>query len=216
MLQFVLDNAASVPEAIKLLESIQVVMGEALGHKASLHLAIEDATGDSAIAEWVNGKMIIHHGRQYWVMTNDPPFDQQLALLAGKDFSNPSSDTLLPGNVKATDRFQRSAYFLAMLPKPKSEREAISGVMAIARNASVPFGAPYAGFGIYNTKYRTAMNLNDRRYYFELANAPNVVWADLSKFDLKPNAPVMMLDPDNVHLSGDVSKSFEKQSKALF
>lgn len=216
MLQYVLDNSASVSEAITLLEGVQVVMAEARGHKASLHLALEDATGDSAIVEWVNGQKTVHHGRQYQVMTNDPPFDQQLALLAVRDFSNPSSDTPLPGNVKATDRFQRAAYFLAMLPNPQSEREAISGVMAIARNASVPFGAPYAQFGIYNTEYRTAMNLTDRRYYFELSNAPNVVWAELSEFDLKAGAPVMMLDPDNVQLSGDVSKSFEKQPKAPF
>lgn len=48
----------------------------------------------------------------------------------------------LPGNVNAVDRFQRAAYYSALLPKPKSEREAIAGVMAIMRNVSVPFGAP--------------------------------------------------------------------------
>jgi penicillin V acylase-like amidase (Ntn superfamily) len=216
MLQYVLDLASTVPEALKVLEEVQVVMGAARGHKASLHLALADASGDSAVVEWVNGKRTVHHGRQYRVMTNDPPFDQQLALLAGKDFSKPSSDTPLPGNVKATDRFQRAAYFLEMLPEPKSEREAISGVMAIARNASVPFGAPYAQFGIYNTEYRTAMNLKETRYYFELSNAPNVVWADLSKFDLSPGAPTLMIDPDDVALAGDISNKFQRQPKAPF
>jgi choloylglycine hydrolase len=102
-----------------------------------------------------------------------------------------------------------------MLPKPKSEREAVASVLAIARNVSVPFGAPYAGFGIYNTEYRTAMNLTDRRYFFELTTAPNVIWADLGKFNLAPGAPVMALDPDNIALSGDVTGKFRK-AKAPF
>jgi choloylglycine hydrolase len=216
MLQFVLDTATTVAEALAALETVQVAMVEARGHKSSLHLALHDATGDSAVIEWVGGRKTVHHGRQYRIMTNDPPFDQQLALLRERDFSRPSSDMPLPGNVKATDRFQRAAYFLQMLPDPRSEREAISGVMAIARNASVPFGAPYAGFGIYNTEYRTAMNVTARNYYFELATAPNVVWMSLSGFDFSPGAPVLMLDPDDVRLSGDVTGRFQRVPAAPF
>jgi penicillin V acylase-like amidase (Ntn superfamily) len=216
MLQYVLDNATNVSEAITLLEGVQVAMAEARGHKASLHLALEDASGDSAIIEWVGGVKTVHHGRQYRIMTNDPPFDQQLALLREKDFSKPTSDTPLPGNVKATDRFQRAAYYLQIMPQPASEREAISGVMAIARNASVPFGAPYAGFGIYNTEYRTAMNLTDGNYYFELSNAPNVIWMNLAKLDFDPGAPVLMLDPNDLALAGNVTGKFQTLLKAPF
>jgi len=141
-------------------------------------------------------------------MTNDPPYDQQLALLQGLDFSYPSSDTPLPGNVAPTDRFARASYYAALLPEPGNEREAVAGVLAIARNVSVPFGAPYKGFGIYNTEYRTVSDLTNRRYFFELTTAPNVVWADLGRFDLAPGAPVMVLDPDDIALSGDVSERF--------
>jgi choloylglycine hydrolase len=214
--QYILDNAATVAEALTLMEDVQIVMTEARGSKTTVHLAIEDATGDSAIIEFVDGKPLIHHGREFRVMTNDPPYDQQLKLLAEYDFSKPSSDTPLPGNVKATDRFVRAAYYSAMLPEPKSEREAISGVLAIARNVSVPFGAPYKGFGIYNTEYRTAMNLTDGRYYFELTTSPNVIWTDLKSFNLEPGAPVMILDPDDVTLSGDVSARFAQAAKAPF
>jgi choloylglycine hydrolase len=214
--QYLLDNAATVKEALALLERVQVVMVETNGHKATVHLAIEDATGDSAIIEYVNGKRVVHHGREFRVMTNDPPYDQQLALLKQHDFSKPSSDTPLPGNVKATDRFVRTAYYAAMLPEPKNEREAVASVLAVMRNVSVPFGAPYKGFGIYNTEYRTAMNLTDKRYYFELTTSPNVIWMDLSRFDLAPGRPVMVLDPDNIDLSGDVTARFVKAAQAPF
>ncbi len=108
--QYLLDNAATVNEALALLDNVQVVMTEARGTKTTVHLAIEDASGDSAIIEYVGGKQVVHHGREFKVMTNDPTYDEQLALLKKLDFSKPSSDTPLPGNVKPTDRFQRIAY----------------------------------------------------------------------------------------------------------
>ena len=213
--QYALDNAATVGEALALLDKIQVVMIEARGHKATVHLALEDASGDSAIIEFIDGKAVVHHGREFRIMTNDPPYDQQLALLKTLDFSKPSSDMPLPGNVNPRDRFQRADYYMAMLPEPKDEREAVAGVLAIARNVSVPFGAPYKSFGIYNTEYRTVMNLTDKRYYFELTTSPNVIWADLLKMNLAAGAPVMMLKPDNIGLSGNVTDKF-KAAKASF
>ena len=141
-------------------------------------------------------------------MTNDPPYDQQLELLKAHDFSHPTSDTPLPGNVTPRDRFTRAAYYLAILPKPRSEREGVAGMFAIARNVSVPFGAPYKGVGIYNTEYRTVSDLTHLVYFFELTTSPNVIWVDLRKLDLKPGAPVKVLHPDNLGLSGDVTGMF--------
>ena len=214
--QFVLDNAATVKEALAALETVQLVTAEARGCKATVHLAIEDSSGDSAIIEYIGGKPVIHHGPEHRIMTNDPIYREQLALLKKLDFSKPSSHTPLPGNVGATDRFQRAAYYAALLPEPKNERETIAAVLAIARNVSVPFGAPYTDFGIYNTEYRTAINLTNRRYFFELTTSPNVIWADLTKFDLSPGAPVMVLNPDNVELSGNVTGAFQKTQMRPF
>ena len=109
---------------------------------------LEDVGGDSAISEFADGRPVIHHGRQYTLMTNDPTYDEQLTLLAAQDFSKPSREMPLPGNVNAIDRFQRAAYYSELLPKPDTERQAIAGAMAIMRNVSVPFGAPYAEFGV--------------------------------------------------------------------
>jgi penicillin V acylase-like amidase (Ntn superfamily) len=214
--QYLLDNAATVEEALALIEAVQIVMVETHGHKATVHLAIEDAGGDSAIIEYIGGKMVVHHGREYRIMTNDPTYDEQLALLKKQDFSKPSSSMPLPGNVNASDRFQRAAYYSAMLPTPKNEREAIASILAIARNISVPFGAPYKDFGIYNTEYRTAINLTDKRYFFELTTAPNVIWTTLEGFDLTEGSPVMVLHPDNTELAGDVTEKFQKAEQAPF
>jgi penicillin V acylase-like amidase (Ntn superfamily) len=206
--QYALDRAASVSEALELLAEVQVVMMEARGTKATVHLALEDAAGDSAIIEHLGGKAVTHHGRQYRIMTNDPSYDEQFRLLDELDFSHPSDDMPLPGNVNPRDRFQRASYFSALLPAPRDEREAVAGVMAIARNVSVPFGAPYENFGIYDTEYRTVCDLTNRCYYFELTTAPNVIWTELEKLDFEPGAPVMMLDPGDIGLAGEVSGEF--------
>lgn len=163
-LQYLLDQAATVTEALQLMDEIQVLKISAHGHDANLHLALEDIGGDSAIIEFAQGRLVVHHGRQYTLMTNDPTYDEQLKLLSQQDFSQPSSEMPLPGNVNPVARFQRAAYYSALLPAPGSQREAIAGVMAIMRNVSVPFGAPYHDFGVYNTEYRTVTDLTNRMY----------------------------------------------------
>jgi choloylglycine hydrolase len=89
--QYLLDNAATVAEALEALEGVQIVTVEARGHRANVHLAIEDATGDSAIVEFIDGQPRVHHGRQHRIMTNDPSHDAQIALLVAQDFSKPAS-----------------------------------------------------------------------------------------------------------------------------
>ncbi|MGI9161721.1 MAG: linear amide C-N hydrolase [Mycobacterium sp.] len=207
-LQYLLDQAGTVAEALALLEKVEILKVTAHGHDSNLHLAMEDVGGDSAIVEYVNGRRVVHHGRQYTLMTNDPTYDEQLALLAKQDFSKPSSTMPLPGNVNPIDRFQRAAYYSALLPKPGSEREAVADVLAIMRNVSVPFGAPYHDFGVYNTEYRTVTDLTNRRYFFELTTSPNVIWIDLDRLNLAEGAPTVAVDPYDYALVGDVTDKF--------
>lgn len=214
--QYVLDNAATVKEALKLLNNVQITMTEARGTKTTIHLAIEDASGDSAIIEYIDGKPNIHHGREFKILTNDPSYDEQITLLKKLDFSHPSSDMPLPGNVSSPDRFQRASYYLPMLPEPKTESEAVAGILGIARNVSVPFGTPYKNFGVYNTEYRTVSDLTNKRYFFELTTTPNVVWVDLDKFNLAKNSSVMTLTPGDIALSGEVSGKFVKTNTVPF
>jgi choloylglycine hydrolase len=206
--QYVLDNAADVKEALEILEGVQIIIAESHGHYATVHLSMEDVSGDSAIIEYQNGKRKIFHGRDFKVQTNEPPYQEQLDLLAEKDFSNPSDTTPLDGNINPIARFQRSVYFLNLLPEPKNLRETVAGVLSIARNVSIPFGAPYESFGTYNTEYRTVCDLTNKRYYFELSTCPNVIWTDLLEFDLAKGGQVKILDPDNIDISGNATDKF--------
>jgi penicillin V acylase-like amidase (Ntn superfamily) len=77
--QYILDNHATVSEAVADLKKeyfrVQTVVLPT-GRPANMHLAISDPTGDSAVFEYVNGKLVIHHGKQYKVMTNSPTYDK--------------------------------------------------------------------------------------------------------------------------------------------
>lgn len=207
-LQYVLDNAASVDEALALLEPVQIVMVAAHGHQASLHLVLEDSSGDSAVIEYVNGQVQVYHNRDYTIVTNDPPYNEQLALLrkmeADHAFQPVSRDFPLPGNMNPVDRFQRAAFFSRFLPQTNDTRQAIAAMFSIMANVSVPFGAPYKDFGTYNTEYRAVMDLTNLTYYFQLTTVPSVSWSKLSEFDMKPGAPALSLNPDDIGLTGNV------------
>jgi penicillin V acylase-like amidase (Ntn superfamily) len=215
MTQYLVDSAATVEEAVALVEQIQPVIVQAHGRDATVHFAVEDASGDSAIIEYIDGRLVVHHGRQYTLMTNDPSYDEQLGLLADQDFSKPSSDMALPGNVNPRDRFQRASYYGALLPEPQTPREATAGVLAVVRNVSVPFGAPYRDFGVYNTEYRTVCDLTNKRYFFELTNSPNLIWTELDELDFSSTAPTLTLDPDDIALVGNVSSRYSAANAAF-
>lgn len=78
MAEYVLDNFATVAEALAALQKLQVVSERALSREWPLHLSIADRSGDSAVVEFLDGRMVIHRGNQTVVMTNEPPLDWQL------------------------------------------------------------------------------------------------------------------------------------------
>ena len=120
--QYVLDNFATVAEAVDALrkQPFRVIAPKLPnGSGAQLHLAISDVNGDSAIFEYLAGELVIHHGKQYQVMTNSPSFDQQLALNAY--WASIGGLTFLPGTNRAADRFARASFLINVIPKTVDE-----------------------------------------------------------------------------------------------
>ena len=139
-LQYYLDNFATVKEAVEFTEKSQLrlVTGSFDGRKCGLHLSLTDPTGDTVVIEYIAGKPKIYHGKRYVVMTNSPPYDEQLKLL--REFKGFGGEKPLPGTTEAADRFVRGAYYLKNLPDPNTNRECIAGILSVIRNISAPFG----------------------------------------------------------------------------
>src|SRR5699024_6416212 len=113
------------------------------GKPPAIHLALDDATGDSAIIEYLDGQAHVHHSRDHRVMTNSPTYDQQIELL--KRWEGLGGDQPLPGDTLAEHRFARAAYYVDRLPRPETELEAIAGMFSVIRNAAQPFRIPDEG-----------------------------------------------------------------------
>jgi len=217
--QYVLDNFATVAEAVDVLraEPFQLV-GVHLpgGFEPSLHLAISDATGDSAVLEYLGGKLVIHHGRQYTVMTNEPPYDQQLAL--NVYWREIGGAAMLPGTERPADRFVRASYYLSQATQTADSALSVASMFSIMRNVSVPFGASKPGApNVAPTLWRTTADQKDRIYYFESTASPNVFWVTLDKLNLKPGAPTLKLVvEDGPVRAGDVAGSFASDKPFQF
>lgn len=184
--QYVLDNYATVQEAVAALEKqpFTVVTSNVPGEDrlATLHLSLSDASGDSAIIEYIDGKQVIHHDRRYQVMTNSPIFDKQLAL--NEYWKEIGGTVVLPGTNRAADRFARAAFYVNAIPKTGNAVETLASAFSVIRNVSVPFGISTPDQpNISSTRWRTLADHKRRLYFFESVLTPNSFWVDLNQLD---------------------------------
>ncbi|MGX7745102.1 linear amide C-N hydrolase [Rhodopseudomonas parapalustris] len=184
--QYALDNFATVAEAVDALakEPFTVVTDNMPGEQrlATVHLSLSDASGDSAIIEYIDGKQVIHHGRQFQVMTNSPTFDQQLALASY--WRQIGGTVMLPGTNRAADRFARASFYVGAIPKTPDPVESIAAAFSVIRNVSVPFGISTPDQpNISSTRWRSVADHKRKLYFFESALTPNVFWVDLTKIE---------------------------------
>lgn len=211
--QYILDNFATVDEALKGTENLPIVATVVQGQTWPIHLAMEDASGDSAIIEFIQGKMHVYHGAQYRVMTNEPAFNIQLANL--KRYKTFGGKLPLPGDTDPLSRFVRVATYLKTLPAANNELEAIAGVVSVIRSAMVPFGAVNTSgsktVDAWVTRWITVADVTNKFYYFNSTSAPNIIWIDLNKINFAEAAKVLSIDPTNIQLEGDVTQKLMPQ-----
>lgn len=218
--QYVLDNFATVKEAVAELqqEKFVVVTDNVPGQsrKATLHLSISDATGDSAIFEYIKGKLVIHHNPDYNVMTNSPIYDKQLAL--NEYWKEIGGTTMLPGTNRASDRFVRASFYIDAIPKTDNTRVAVASTFSVIRNCSVPLGISTPNQpNISSTRWRSVSDHKNMVYYFETTTTPNTFWVDLKDVDFSAKAPVKKLSlTNNETYAGNAASSFVKAQPFKF
>jgi len=210
--QYYLDQFATVDEAVKSFKShpyqLRMAVESSSGKPATVHIALDDAKGDSAVIECIDGKIEIYHDRSYVVMTNQPSFDKQLEDL--KQYRGFGGDKRLPGTHEPGDRFARGAYYVKNLPKPTTDREAIAAMMSVMRNVSAPFGiADPERPNVSTTVWRTVTDLSNGILYYDSVFSPQVFWVDTKKINFETKQPVRKLTlVDNFEPSGEVSGEF--------
>ncbi|WP_407638162.1 linear amide C-N hydrolase [Advenella mimigardefordensis] len=217
--QYALDNFATVQEAVETLEKqpFTVVTDNVPGQDrlATLHLSLSDASGDSAIIEYIDGKQVIHHSRDYQVMTNSPIFEKQLAM--EEYWKQIGGTVMLPGTNRAADRYARAMFYVNAIPKSEKAVEAIASVFSVIRNVSVPYGLTTPNEpNISSTRWRTVADHKRKRYFFESALTPNVFWINLEKIDFsEKTGQVLKLDlgPEQSNIYSGMANSQFRPAK---
>jgi len=211
---FVLDNFATVAEAVDALENqvhlVSVQGGKGYAYATPKHLAMADASGDSAIVEITKGKMTIFHGPEYRILTNPPSYQRELDNLAKyKDATQPE----LPSSFSASDRFVRADYWVRHFPKPHGGDAATaygfmySGLGNVVFPAGLPapdedkelvkkltaeLRHPDQSYGTA-TYFQSISDLTNKHYRFNSLIAPSDVFFDFGRYDFSEGQPVRVV-----------------------
>ncbi len=213
---YVLDNFASVKDAVASIKNDVYIVaitgkkGSGYSYATPKHLAISDASGDSAIIEIEDGKVEIFHGREYQILTNPPSYQKELDNL--KKYKNVEQGDL-PVSWTASDRFVRSNYFLQHLPAPRNN-DANTGygfMYSALASSMMPAGLPAPKEDRKLTKeliskltdpnetygsatyFQSISDLTNKQYRFKSLIAPSDVYFDFKGYDFSKGQPVQII-----------------------
>ena len=211
--QYLLDNFATVNDALTALKNIQIVSVVASGREWPLHFSMSDAAGDSAVIEFVDGSIVVHHGKETAVMTNEPPLDWQLNNLKKYTYFGGKED--LPGDIDPASRFVRASAFLKTSPNPQSTQQALAQVYSIMKTVSTPHGAHNTSGAIesedtWPTLWTTLADSRNKLYFFQASDSPNMFWVDLKKIKFSKGASVLSVSGEDPALNGEISSKLKK------
>ncbi|MGL6313500.1 linear amide C-N hydrolase [Vibrio sp. WXL103] len=211
---YLLDSYATVEQALKNLDQIEIQQFEANGTKMSGHYSIQDASGDSAILEFVDGSWNIYHGKEYDVMVNSPTFPEHLANweeAKPKEGEVIHGDLTVPGNILSSQRFVWNKFMKMQLEEPTSYTNGLAKLDSVtykipldAANRPNAAGEMRGYATIYSVGYNLDQQVMQVRYQF--GDAYTHFFVDFNELNDGKNYSVQAYRPD---LFGDVTSEME-------
>jgi penicillin V acylase-like amidase (Ntn superfamily) len=173
--QYVLDNFATVAEALAGMKRVRIIPSKlGLGE----HYLISDAKGDCAVVEFLDGKLVVHHGRSLpvRVLTNNT-YEESLEHF--------KLNTAPPFQLsKSIARFKTAAKMVSAYgadPKQPPMDYAFMVLREVSKE---------------NTQWSIVYDQSNRRVYLHTKNNPKLRMIDLNKFNFSCGKPVLMLNID--------------------
>ncbi|MFC1511195.1 linear amide C-N hydrolase [Candidatus Margulisiibacteriota bacterium] len=199
--QYCLDNFKTVDEVIAAAPKLRVKADQFFNKRIALHLYVHDAAGNSAVLEYLDGNLAIHHGQplSVAVLTNDPYAENYADLQKYRDFGGKE---ILPGGYGSEARFVRAASYLKHLPKIGSAGEAVSLAFDGMADVSEPPSQSWP------TQWTVVRDHLAKKYYFRSLKNANIRFVDLKKIDFSQGQPVRELDI-KADFSGEVTDKFK-------
>lgn len=201
---WVLGQCTSLQEARKLLEKINLTdtpFSTALP-ASQLHWMIADREGAIVVEAMAEGLHI--HENPVGVMTNNPPFRQQLQRLSDyqqlspkepenrfakgldlKGYSRGMGAMGLPGDLSSTSRFVRVAFVKMNSASGSEEAESVSQFLHILGSVDQQRGCCEVGEGKYEiTIYTSCCNCDQGIYYYTTYDNQQITAVDMHREDL--------------------------------
>lgn len=213
---FVLDNFATVSDAVEAIRNRVYIVsvigktGSGYSYATPKHLAMADATGDSAIVEIQKGKVEIFHGPEFRILTNPPSYQKELENAA--KYKTVTQDKL-PVSWSGADRFVRADFFVRRLPKPRKNDAptAYGFIYSALASPMMPAGLPVPAedkevvkklianltdpnesYGSY-TYWQSISDLTNKHYRFKSLIAPSDVFFDFDDYNFAEGQPVRLI-----------------------
>lgn len=215
---YLLGTCATVDEAREAMARVTVwpyVFGP-FGFAPPAHLVVHDATGASAVFEWVDGAMVAHDN-PIGVACNWPYLDWHLTNLRNYlnlSVQNPAPITIegvelskmgqgpgmlgLPADASSPSRFVRAAAYTAALRPIPTGRELETTALHVLNNFDIPWGMVREDGDASNddhTLWSTVTNLTERRYVLRTYDNPVPQAIDLATVDFSGSEPVQVEPP---------------------
>lgn len=191
-IQYQLDNFSTVEEVIASDSTLRIAPGMGAG----LHYFCTDSKGNSAVIEFLNGKLVYHtkDTLRFNVLTNNTYENLNRFFENNEKQGKPYP---MPTGNASSSRFLRAA---SMVEKYKlnSSKPLIDYAFDILSNVSQ--GIP--------TKWSIVYDLKNFRIYFQTYGNPQKRFFDFHSFNLSCEEPIKILNI-NANFKGDVTNHFQ-------
>jgi choloylglycine hydrolase len=182
-IQFILDNAATLSDAISLAKSVRLVSLAA----APLHYFVCDAAKFCGVFESINGKLVVSAGSALPVpLITNYPYSSSISNKKGVTYPNGAVDARFQNAVPLVNGYTNTQDPIAY---------ALKTLAAVAQTKN------------NWTKWNIVYQPTRGTLYFRSIQAPAVKRVNFSQFDFSCKTPTLMLDI-NSSATGDVTKSF--------
>jgi len=208
---YLLENFATVAEVKANIGNITVASTvlKAWGFAPEAHYIVHDASGQSAVIEYVGGKLTVHDA-PLGVITNSPAYDWHMTNL--RNYLNFSIDNApavklgpvtltatgqgsgmlgLPGDFTPPSRFVRAVAFSQSVLPSKTGDDAVLEAFHILNQFDIPKGAARDSQKDENgnivadyTLWTAASDLTRMRYYFRTYENSQIRMLDLMQMDI--------------------------------
>lgn len=187
-LQYQLDNNSTVSEVIQTDSKLRIFSSD-----VPLHYLVADASGDVASIEFLNGKMVVHRGK-----------DLPIAVLANNTYANSwEAVKNLYGASNVSIRDNSDARFAKACKMVKDFQDQSLSTPVVDYSFKILNAVSQGDY----TKWSIVYDLVAKKLYFKTNKYPQVKSLEFSAFDFNCTATAKAFDM-NQATTGSVSNSF--------